>query len=201
MALAPSAGHHCRHRYPPVAVAWKALTLTMSSRLVVAAPACPGRQSKASCGLLLRLLARSARRLGLALHLGRMRGVTFQSRCRRSALRARQAAGSRRRVGERLLPAAAEVLGVLLDGVLVRAVGPGRLGDRLPPASVVGEHPQLLWLEHVGVVDRGGAGGVVGQWWAWWFVAVAVAAALVAQILGVVAGAVAGWGGEIAMED
>jgi hypothetical protein len=52
---------------------------------------------------------------------------------------------------------------VLVDGVPVGAVGPGRLGDRLPAAGAVGEHRQPVSFPHVGVVDEGGAGGVVGQ--------------------------------------
>src|SRR5215216_4251442 len=54
-----------------------------------------------------------------------------------------------------VLPAAAEVLGVLVDGVPVGQLGPGRLGHRLPPAGAVGEHPQPLGFQHVGVVPWG----------------------------------------------
>src|SRR5215208_7249421 len=87
-----------------------------------------------------------------------------------------------------VLPAAAEVLGVLVDGVPVGPLGPGRLGHRLPPAGAVGEHPQPLGFQHVGVVHPGVAGGVVGQRRARWLLAVAVAVALIAQILRVMAG-------------
>jgi hypothetical protein len=99
-----------------------------------------------------------------------------------------------------LLPPSAKALGVLIDGAPVGPGGPGRLGDRLPPAGMVGEHPQPLGFQHVGVVDEGGAGGVVAAWRAGWFVAVAVAVALVAQILRVAAGPEPGWGGEVAVQ-
>src|SRR6266545_1840404 len=98
------------------------------------------------------------------------------------------------------LPPAAEVLGVLVDGVPVGALGPGGLGDRLPPAGVAGEHSQPLGFQHVGVVDEGVAGGVVGQRRPRWLLAVAVAVALVAQILRVVAGPEAGRDGEVAVQ-
>src|SRR5215216_2554526 len=90
-----------------------------------------------------------------------------------------------------VLPAAAEVLGVLVDGVPVGPLGPGRLGHRLPPAGAVGEHPQPLGFQHVGVVDEGVAGGLLGQRRAAWLPAVAMAVALIAQILRVMAGPIA----------
>jgi hypothetical protein len=86
-----------------------------------------------------------------------------------------------------VLPAAAQVLGVLVDGVPVRLLGPGRLGDRLPPAGMVGQHPQPVGLKHVGVVGEGDASGALGQQRPG-FLAVAVAVAPVAQILRVAAG-------------
>ena len=67
-------------------------------------------------------------------------------------------------------------------------------------ARAVGEHPQPVGFQHVGVVDEASAGGVVGQRRPWWLVAVAVAVALVAQILWV-AGPVAGWRSEVAVQD
>ena len=99
------------------------------------------------------------------------------------AVRVARAARGACKMIEVVQPAAAEVLGVLVDGVPVGEVGPGWFGDRLPAAGVVGEHPQPLGVQHVGVVDRGGAGGVVGVWWSGWVVAVAMAVALVPQVL------------------
>jgi hypothetical protein len=90
---------------------------------------------------------------------------------------------------------------VPVDGVPIGAFGPGRLGDRLPFAGAVGEDPQPVGFQHIGVVDPGIAGGLLGQRWSGWLLAVAVAVALVAQVLWVVAGAVAGRGGEVAVQD
>ena len=99
-----------------------------------------------------------------------------------------------------VLPTAAKVLGVLVDGVPVGPFGPGQLGDRLPPAGAVGEHPQPLGFQHIGVVHPGLAGGLVGERRAGWLLAVAVAVALIAQILRVMAGPVAGQDGEVATQ-
>ena len=98
------------------------------------------------------------------------------------------------------LPAAAKVLGVLVDGVPVGALGPGWLGDWAPPASVIGEHPQPLGLEYVGVVHTPSTSGLVSQRRTRWVVAVAVAVALVAPVVRIGGQPVAGWDAEVAMQ-
>jgi hypothetical protein len=47
---------------------------------------------------------------------------------------------------------------MLVDGVPVGRLGPGRHGDRLPPARAVGKHPQPIWFQHVAVVHEGSLG-------------------------------------------
>jgi len=91
-------------------------------------------------------------------------------------------------------------LGVLVDGVPVGLLGPGRLGDGLPAARAVGEHPQPVGVQNVGVVNESVTGGPVGERGAGWLLAVAVAVALVAQLLAVRADLVAGRDGEVAAE-
>jgi hypothetical protein len=99
-----------------------------------------------------------------------------------------------------VLPPPAEVLGVPVDGIPAGRIGPGRLGDRLPPAGAIGEHPQPVSFQHIGVVHPRGAGAVVGHRRVQWLLAVAMAVALVAQVAGVMAGPVAGWDGEVTVQ-
>src|SRR5512132_1514528 len=122
------------------------------------------------------------------------------SDCRWPPGRSHSLGGHRRWSWLVVLPPAAEMLAVLVDGVPVGLLGPGRLGHRLPLVRMVGEHAQPVGFQHVGVIDEGAAGGVVGERRAGWLLAVAVAVALVALLLRVRVGLEAGRDGEVATQ-